>query len=187
MRRAERGLGPIVDALRPLRLNGTLRSVMHIGNDYKVLTASGRFPWASVTGDGVLGEDAMVGAARAARHWRLERIGRALWHARAGARGAGVWCKRALAGKVNRLRFIDDRRLGLMGRFATPFRLVDRPGRRVGLLKVSRPVYGLLKGHADGLARLRRAYWRKTHAVPDKGPDPDRDGCGLLWCSPSCR
>ena len=31
----------IVDALRPLRLNGTLRSVMHIGNDYKVLTASG--------------------------------------------------------------------------------------------------------------------------------------------------
>ena len=39
------GLAAVVDALRPLRLNGTLRSVMHIGNDYKVLAAAGQFPW----------------------------------------------------------------------------------------------------------------------------------------------
>ena len=37
---AEAGIGPIIDALRPLRMNGTLRSVMHIGNDYKVLAGT---------------------------------------------------------------------------------------------------------------------------------------------------
>ena len=30
-------LGDVIDALRPLRLYGTLRSAAHIGNDYKVL------------------------------------------------------------------------------------------------------------------------------------------------------
>ena len=29
-------LAPVVDALRPLRLNGTIRSSVHIGNDFKV-------------------------------------------------------------------------------------------------------------------------------------------------------
>src|SRR5262249_17225127 len=40
----EDGIGAVVDALRPLRLNGTLRSVIHIGNDYKVLAATTRRP-----------------------------------------------------------------------------------------------------------------------------------------------
>ena len=31
--------------LRPLRLNGTLRSAAHIGNDYKVLNGIGQYPW----------------------------------------------------------------------------------------------------------------------------------------------
>ncbi len=44
------GLGPIIDALRPLRLNGTLRSVMHIGNDYKVLAATSQYPWKEMGG-----------------------------------------------------------------------------------------------------------------------------------------
>ena len=46
----EQGLAPILDALRPLRLNGTLRSVMHIGNDYKVLAATSQYPWEEIGG-----------------------------------------------------------------------------------------------------------------------------------------
>jgi 4-cresol dehydrogenase (hydroxylating) flavoprotein subunit len=30
---------------------------------------------------------------------------------------------------------------------------------------------------------MASAYWRKKTAVP-ADMDPDRDGCGLLWCSP---
>lgn len=39
------GLAPIIDALRPLRLDGTLRGIAHIGNDYKVAGATGQYPW----------------------------------------------------------------------------------------------------------------------------------------------
>src|SRR5262245_57680910 len=45
MCRHQEQLGPVVDALRPLRLNGTVRSTAHIGNDYKVMTATSRSPW----------------------------------------------------------------------------------------------------------------------------------------------
>lgn len=41
----EDGLAPIVDALRPLRMDLTLRSAVHIVNDYKVLSGIRQFPW----------------------------------------------------------------------------------------------------------------------------------------------
>jgi 4-cresol dehydrogenase (hydroxylating) len=50
------------------------------------------------------------------------------------------------------------------------------------VLAVLTPVYNLLKGVPTD-ATLASAYWRKDTPVPAK-PDPDRDGCGLLWCSP---
>src|SRR4029453_2022199 len=55
----EQGLGAILDALRPLRLNGTLRSVMHIGNDYKVLAATSQYPWDDTGGRTPLDRSAM--------------------------------------------------------------------------------------------------------------------------------
>jgi len=41
----DEGLSPLIDALRPLRLNGTIRSSSHIANDYKVLQALRQYPW----------------------------------------------------------------------------------------------------------------------------------------------
>lgn len=41
---AHADIGPLVDALRPLRLDGTLRSIVHIGNDMRVFSGGGAFP-----------------------------------------------------------------------------------------------------------------------------------------------
>jgi 4-cresol dehydrogenase (hydroxylating) len=49
-------------------------------------------------------------------------------------------------------------------------------------IKVMTPVYDLMKG-VPTEATLASAYWRKTGPLPDQ-MDPDRDRCGLLWCSP---
>src|ERR1700722_6183660 len=43
-------LPAIIDALRPLRLNGTLRSAVHVGNDYKVLGGIQQYPWEATGG-----------------------------------------------------------------------------------------------------------------------------------------
>jgi len=45
-----------------------------------------------------------------------------------------------------------------------------------------KPVYGLLRGVPTEQS-LGRAYWRKSMPVP-ADPDPDRDGCGLIWTAP---
>jgi 4-cresol dehydrogenase (hydroxylating) len=35
----------------------------------------------------------------------------------------------------------------------------------------------------DANVNLRAAYWRSLRPIPDE-PDPDRDGCGVLFCAP---
>jgi 4-cresol dehydrogenase (hydroxylating) flavoprotein subunit len=178
--RAQEDLGPVIDALRPLRINGTLRSVMHIGNDYKVLAGSSQYPWTEMQGRTPLDASHME-TARA-------RLGVGCWNGSGGLYGsrgqvreAKRLLRRALAGRVQRLQFVNDRLLGLMGRFARPFQFATGWNIRQ-TLKVLSPVYNLLKGTPTEAA-LTSAYWRKK-TPPPTHMDPDRDGCGLLWCSP---
>jgi 4-cresol dehydrogenase (hydroxylating) flavoprotein subunit len=178
--RAHDDLRPVIDALRPLRMNGTLRSVMHIGNDYKVLAASSQYPWAQMQGRTPLDRRQME-LIRA-------RLGIGCWNGSGGLYGtrtqvreARRLLRRALRGKVQRLQFVNDRLLRLMGAFAAPARFAT--GWDIEqLLKILVPVYNLLKG-APTDSTLASAYWRKK-TTPPAIMDPDKDGCGLLWSSP---
>ena len=178
--REEEGLAAIIDALRPLRLNGTLRSVMHIGNDYKVLTGSRRYPWDEMGGRTPLDRASMDRIRREMGIGRWNGSG-GLYGTRAQVREAKRKLRRALRGKVDRLQFVDDRLLGLMQRFARPFRWIAGWDIQQ-TLKVLVPVYNLLKGVPTD-ETMSSAYWRKKGDWPTT-MDPDRDGCGLLWCSP---
>lgn len=174
----QHGIGPLIDALRPLRMNGTLRSVMHIANDYKVVAAAGQFPWHEHRPPLDSGAMEKIRQKLNIGYWNGSG---GLYGTRAQVRDARSQLRKALAGKVDRLQFVDDRLLGFMARFAKPFRLLT--GWDVTrTLKVIAPVYGLLKG-VPTASPLTSAYWRKKTAVPTQ-MDPDRDGCGLLWCSP---
>jgi len=178
--RDENGLGAIIDALRPLRMNGTLRSVMHIGNDYKVLAATGQYPWDETAGGVPLAPATVDKIRRQASIGSWNGSG-GLYGTRAQVREARAQLRRALKGKVDRLQFVDDRLLRVMARFAKPFRLLT--GWDVSrTLKVIAPVYNLLRGVPTD-SPLASAYWRKRTAVPAQ-MDPDRDRCGLIWCSP---
>jgi 4-cresol dehydrogenase (hydroxylating) len=178
--RDEDGLGPIIDALRPLRLTGTLRSVMHIGNDYKVLTGTGQYPWADMNGRTPLDRAAMERLRKKLNIGAWNGAG-GLYGTRGQVRDARAQVRRALRGKVDRLQFVGDRLLGIMGTFAGPFRFVTSWDIS-RTLQVLAPVYGLMKG-VPTESPMASAYWRKKTAVPSD-MDLDRDGCGLLWCSP---
>jgi 4-cresol dehydrogenase (hydroxylating) len=174
------GLPAIVDALRPLRLDGTLRSVMHIGNDYKVLAATGRYPWDETGGRVPLEAEVMDRLRKRFKigHWTGSG---GLYGSKGQVREARRLLKAALNGKVDRLQFVDDRLIALMERFQTPFKLVT--GWDIGrTLSVLRPVYNLLKGTPTD-DTLSSSYWRTRGPVPSK-MDPDLDGCGLLWFAP---
>jgi len=43
-------IGPAIDALRPLRLNGTIRSLLHIANDLRLVSVSESYPWEEMNG-----------------------------------------------------------------------------------------------------------------------------------------
>jgi 4-cresol dehydrogenase (hydroxylating) len=181
--KTEEGLATAIDALRPLRLDGTLRSVSHIGNDYKVVTATSRYPVDETNGRVPLDLATMA---------RIRnRLGIGWWNGSGGLYGtpaqvreAKSRLRKALAGRVDRLQFLNDRRLRIIRRFATPIRLL------VGInvtqtFRLLEPVYNLLKGVPSD-APLSSVYWRKISQdfEAPSVPHPDRDRCGLYWCSP---
>ncbi len=173
----EDGLARIIDALRPLRMDGTLRSAVHIANDYKVLAGIQQFP---------AGESAPLQPARMKELRRELKFTKwsgsgALYGTRGQVAEARRMLRKALRGAVSKLQFLDDRVLKLAAKFTGVYRMAT------GLdltrtLELVKPVYGLLRG-IPTQQPLGSAYWRKAMAVP-ADPDPDRDGCGLIWTAP---
>ncbi len=173
-------LGRVIDALRPLKLSGTLRSAVHIGNDYKVLNGLQQYPWGEMQG-----RTPIMPADMAPFRSRL-RMG--LWNGSGGLYGtagqvaeARRLVRRRLRGIAGKLQFLDDRLLGLARRFAAPYRLVTGWDLSATLALLG-PVYGLMRG-VPTAQPLASAYWRKRTPPPAQ-MDPDRDRCGLLWCAP---
>jgi 4-cresol dehydrogenase (hydroxylating) len=179
----EDGLGRAIEALRPLRLNGTLRSAAHIGNDYKVLNGIQQYPWAETKETTPLTPEQMAGI-RARLDIGAWSGSGALYGTRAQVAEAKRLVRAALKGKVAKLQFLDARRMDLARRFSGIFKLVS--GWDISAaLDLAKPVYGLLQGIPTDKP-LASAYWRKRTPPPANPVDmnPDRDGCGLLWCAP---
>jgi 4-cresol dehydrogenase (hydroxylating) len=173
-------LEAVIEALRPLRLDNTLRSAVHIGNDYKVLSAIRQYPWEELGGQVPLRPDAMH------RFRSAYRCG--VWNGSGGLYGTPGQVKEAkrilrrkLRGVVAGLVFLDDNKLRLASRFSRPFQLLT--GWDLSrAMELAAPVFGLLKGIPTDKP-LASTYWRKRTPIPEQ-MDPDRDGCGLLWCAP---
>jgi 4-cresol dehydrogenase (hydroxylating) len=174
------GLSGLVDALRPLRMNGTIRSASHIANDYKVLSALQQYPWQETDGQTPLQGPLMDRFRRELKIGAWNGSG-ALYGTKAQVKEARRLLKRALKGKANALEFLDDRKLEFASRFAKVYERISG-WNLTRMLAVLKPVYGLMKGIPTDHP-LFSTYWRKRIAPPE-AMDPDRDGCGLIWCSP---
>ena len=174
---SEDGLANIVEGLRPLRLNGTLRSAVHIANDYKVLAGIRQFPWEE---SAPLSRERMRVLRTEMKFCRWTGSGALYGTARQVAEAKRL-LREALKGPVDKLQFLNERKLELAARFQGVYKLLT------GLdlsrtLALIRPVFNLMRGVPTSQP-LASAYWRKRFPVP-ADPHPDRDGCGLLWVAP---
>src|ERR1035438_1987513 len=104
------GLNALIDALRPLRMNGTIRSASHIANDYKVLSALQQYPWQRTEGQTPLRGPLMEQLRRELKIGAWNGSG-ALYGTPAQVREARRLMRRALKGNASRLEFLDDRKL----------------------------------------------------------------------------
>jgi len=169
----------LIDALRPLRLSGRLRSAIHLGNAYRVLPSFTQFPWGNVADGAPLRGEALAELQR--------RYGVLAWHGSGALYGTAGEIRegqralrRALRGLDIRLIFINDARLALLQRLQ-PLLARLGAGRLARQIDLLAPAYGLLKGVPTDRF-LPTAYWRKRAPAPPL-PDPDRDRCGLIWCA----
>jgi 4-cresol dehydrogenase (hydroxylating) len=176
----DQDLPELINALRPLRLNGTIRSAVHIANSYKVLSSIRQYPWEEAAGVTPLPQAVMNNFART---WDF-----GAWNGSGGLYGtkkqvaeARRLIKQSIRGKVRKLQFLDDNKLKLAEKIARQYQMVT--GLNLPeMLKLIKPVYGLMQGIPTN-TQLKSTYWRKKSPPPAE-TNPDRDGCGLIWCAP---
>ncbi len=176
----DNGLNALIEALRPLRLNGTLRSAVHIGNDYKVLAGIQQYPWEEAGGRTPLSPDIVRGLRKTLNFGAWNGSG-ALYGTPRQIAESRRMLRAALRSHVQKLEFLDNRKLRLAGRLARPYRMVTGWD-LTRVLELVKPVFGLMQG-VPTAQPLKSCYWRKRGPVPEK-MDPDRDRCGLMWIAP---
>jgi 4-cresol dehydrogenase (hydroxylating) len=178
-------LGPVIDALRPLRMDGTLRSVIHIGNDLRVLSGGQVFPREQAGGAASLPAAlrARLCAAAGVDAWVVSG---ALYGSAAQVSAARAALRKALAPTGASLRFIDERKLRVGALLA---RLLGNTGagRRLrAQVDFGQALFAMNRGIPNGRF-LAGAYWRRRGGRPAAFPaqaNPAQDNCGMLWVSP---
>jgi 4-cresol dehydrogenase (hydroxylating) len=151
----EEALGPMVEALRQLRMEDTQRTPVFVWDRGKALATLMQYPFGLTGGRTPLPPDVMEALGKQAGLGCWMATG-ALYAADAGqAAACRARVTSVLGPRVGSLVFGDAAEDA-----------VDHP----------------LLGQPSS-DNLRMLYWRK-HAPPTQTPDPDRDGCGFHWvCS----
>ena len=178
-------IGPLIDRLRPLRMDGTLRSIVHIGNDLRVISGGQVFPRAAADGQsrlteqlrGQLRERAGVGA------WTVSG---ALYGSAAQVAAARSALRAALKGSRAKPVFLTERKLrigAVLGRLLGQSKAGQTMRAQVAM---GEALFAMNRGVPNGRF-LAGAYWRRRGGLPSEFPkraDPAQDNCGMLWVSP---
>ena len=178
-------IGPVVDALRPLRLDGTLRSILHIGNDLRVLSGGTVYPHERAGGVTPL-PPSLRAAMRAEAGVGAWTVSGALYGSVAQVALARRAVRHALRASGVRAQFLDERKLAL-GAWAARLLGQSAAGRKLAAkIALGQSLFEMNRGIPNGRF-LAGAYWRRRGGLPPGfpvGANPARDNCGLLWVSP---
>lgn len=173
-------LPDVIDRLASLRMQGLLQSAIHIGNDLRLLSARGRYPWERAGGKTPLPRD-LRAALRREHGIGAWNAGSAIYGTRETVAATRKAVRRVLA--PYHPKFITDRMLGaaqcvrrMLGWFGL--------GRKLGeMLAIGKPIYELLKGIPTDEA-IRGTGWRVRGPEPKEPMDPLDCHAGLIWVSP---
>ena len=176
-------LSELVNALRPLRLDGTLKSAMHIVNAYKAVSAFGQYPWKEVNNVTPLPDDWLEKQCKKSKIGGWNASG-ALYGTKAEVALAGKKLKKTLKHiKSVNVLFLDERRIKIAKMIQKPYQWftgVDL----AKTLKMVEPLLALKQGIPSNRF-IPSTYWRKKKPAPDANcADPDVDRCGLIWLAP---
>lgn len=178
-------LGPVIEHLRPLRLNGTLRSIVHIGNDLRLIQSKMTYP-RERTGGVVPLPDEVRRSIRAEQKLGAWVAAGGLYGTKGQVREAKRAIGAALRGPGRKLVFIDEGKLALGRRVAGLLSWTSWGRTLESQLRAVQPVIELNQGKPSGHF-LAGAYWRNRKGLSvDAGSQRDlrADNCGMIWLSP---
>ena len=176
-------LSELVNSLRPLRLDGTLKSAMHIVNAYKAVSAFGQYPWKEVNGVTPLPGDWLAKQCKKANIGGWNASG-ALYGTKPEVALARKKLKKALKHiKSVKVFFLDDRLIKMAKMIQKPYQWITGVD-LAKALEMIEPVFALKQGVPSNTF-IPSTYWRKNTPAPDADyANPDADRCGLLWLAP---
>ncbi|MBL0318242.1 MAG: FAD-binding oxidoreductase [Alphaproteobacteria bacterium] len=169
----------VVNALRILRLEGTLTATATISNDYRILSMQQQFPWNEAP--------QQIPLHKSYIEHKRRHFANAVWvgddallcSSPAMGKAAKKRIKQVLGPVVDKLVFIDKTKARWLTKFQKPIEYVTG-------IKLQQPLmlfkYSLYLGHYM-IQQFRMCYWRKQSSIPAE-MDLDKDRCGIIWCSP---
>lgn len=174
-------LEPLIEQVRRLLLQGSVRSSVNLMHRNRVLTVMQQYPWDEMQGRTPLSDEVSEAIGRRRKLGTWNGVA-AIYGTRAEVRAARRTIRRALRGHVRRLAFISETTLRLLERF--PGLLSLATGLNIPeIIESVRPTFGILSGTPNRVA-MRTPYWRNRRPMPETPRDPAADGCGLIWFAP---
>ena len=174
-------LEKVVDALRQLRLEGTLTTTSTLSNDYRIASMRGQFPWDQSDNAGTLPQGYI-------ERIRKTALQGAMWVGDDAILAPTKQQGKAIAKRVreilgvaaDKLIFIDSRTATLGEIFHKPIKWLTGVNMKELMYFFHNSLYlGKLMEKQLGMC-----YWRKKTPVPS-AMNLDQDKCGVIWCCPS--
>jgi 4-cresol dehydrogenase (hydroxylating) len=175
-------LEELIDTLRYLKLVGLIRGTFVIANDYRILSFDQQYPWEEADGKKPIPPHLMEKLRK--------KIGGAVWFGEGALYSVNrkqgkierQLIKQALKKTVNKLTFFDARTAWIIPFLYPIYKWItgiDLRGDSLDVLYNKNPHRGIPMTQS-----IAMTYWKKRSQVPSD-MDPDRDGCGLIWCVPA--
>jgi len=171
----------LIEAVRGLLLHDVFRSSVNLMHRNRVMTVLRQYPWDEMDGKVPMSEGVASKIAADLKLGVWNCVG-ALYGTKAQVTAAKKAVNRALSGKVAKLNYISEFRLGLLEKYQGLFSIIT--GMNIPeMVKVLRPSFGILSGIPNEVA-LATPYWRSKMVPPAKGRNCAKDNCGVIWLSP---
>lgn len=174
-------LSSVIEALRPLKLQGQINSLVHIGNDLRVISSFQRYPWELTKGETPLPED-LRKKFRRRGNFGAWNVSGAIYGTKkhvAASRGELRKAVRRLA----RVKFIGSAKVAIATKLADLFEHFGVLDEYVVMLRSLEKVYGLLTGTPTD-AFLYGTLWRVKGTSTPASLDPLDNNAGFMWVSP---
>jgi 4-cresol dehydrogenase (hydroxylating) flavoprotein subunit len=184
----EAKLPELIDTLRDLRLSGAIRSSVSLLNDYRVQSELGQYPWERMNNKSPLSPEILrtmkainTGMETWDGVWNGETALYSLSAAHADADEAHL--RKVLGPKVDKIIF---HRQNLSSMADLLEQATDPESGNIDRQKVTYTECRMLGFMGIPLAgSVPITYWKKRTPTPASDLNPDRDGCGIIWCSPT--